>query len=231
MNITLCSAFRDSTPYLQPYFAQVNALDDALYDLGHRLSFVWGEGDSTDATKATLLAACYRFRAVVVDCAHGGKAYGSVINAQRFRQLAHVGKRIFAAIPEEADIVAYVESDLIWESATLLALIERVASEAAAVIAPMVFLRRDGWPVDSFYDGYCFRAEDRHFAHYPPYHAVYRPDRPFRVDSVGSCVVMRGEIARSLTFDEQTIFPDLCGQIRAAGHSVWVDPGCAVYHL
>lgn len=231
MNITLCSAFRDSTPYLQRYFAQVNALDDALYEQGHRLSFVWGEGDSTDATKNTLLAACYRFRATVVDCAHGGKAYGSVINAQRFRQLAHVGKCIFAAIPEEADLVVYVESDLIWEPATLLALIERVMNGECSVIAPMVFLRRAGWPADSFYDGFCFRAEDRHFAHQPPYHPAYRPDRPFRVDSVGSCVVMRGEIARSLIFDEQTIFPDLCGQIRAGGDSVWVDPRCAVYHL
>lgn len=231
MKIYLCSSFRDAVPYLPRYFAQVDGLDHALHEQGHRLSFIWGEGDSTDDTKATLLAACYRFRAVVVDCTHGGPAYGSIINAQRFRQLAHVGKRIFAAIPEEADIVAYVESDLIWEPATLLALIERVASGQAATIAPMVLLRRAGWADDSFYDGYCFRAEDRHFAHYRPYHAVYRPDQPFQVDSVGSCVVMRGEIARSLTFDEQTIFPDLCGQIRAAGHGVWVDPGCAVYHL
>ena len=231
MNITLCSAFRDSTPYLPRYFCQVNALDFALYEQGHRLGFVWGEGDSTDRTLTTLRAANYRFRAHLVDCTHGGPAYGSVISAQRFRQLAHVGKRIFSAITEEADIVAYVESDLIWEPTTLLALIERVTSGQAATIAPMVLLRRAGWPADSFYDGYCFRAEDRHFAHYPPYHAVYRPDQPFQVDSVGSCVVVSGKIARSLHFDEQTIFPDLCGQIRAAGHGVWVDPGCAVYHL
>lgn len=231
MKIVLCSAFRDSAAYLPRYFAQIDGLDHALHEQGHKLTFVWGEGDSADRTKKALLAAMYRFRALVVDCTHGGKAYGSVINAQRFRQLAHVGKQIFAAIPDDADIVAYVESDLAWEPATLATLIERVASGEYPVIAPMVLLRRDGWPADSFYDGFCFRAEDRHFAHYPPYHAVYRPDRPFQVDSVGSCVVMRGEIARSLHFDEQTIFPDLCGQIRAGGHGIWVDPGCAIYHF
>lgn len=231
MNITLCSAFRLSCDYLQRYFTQIDSFDHALHEQGHRLSFVWGEGDSTDDTKATLLAACYRFRAVVVDCAHGGPKFGSVINAQRFRQLAHVGKRIFAAIPEDADVVVYVESDLIWESATVLALIERVASGEYAVVAPMVYLRRDGWPADSFYDGFCFRAEDRHFAHYRPYHPVYRTDQSFQVDSVGSCVVMRGKIARSLTFDEQTIFPDLCGQIRASGNAIYVDPTVACYHL
>jgi len=231
VNITLCSAFRSACGYLPRYFTQIDGLDHALHEQGHRPSFVWGEGDSTDATKATLLAACYRFRAMVVDCTHGGKAYGSVVNAQRFRQLAYAGKQIFAAIPDGADVVVYVESDLVWEPATLLALIERATSGGYAVISPMVYLRRDGWPADSFYDTFCFRAEDRHFAHYRPYHAVYRADEPFQVDSAGSCLVMRGEIARSLTFDEQTIFPDLCGQIRASGHGVWVDPGCAVYHL
>lgn len=233
MNVTLCSAFRDSTAYLQPYFAQVNALDHALHEQGHRLSFVWGEGDSTDDTKATLLATCYRFRAVVVDCTHGGPKFGSVINAQRFRQLAHVGKRIFAAIPADADVVAWVESDLVWEPTTLLALIERVVSGGYAVMAPMVFLRRDGWPVDppAFYDVFAYRADGRHFAHQPPYHAAYVADQPFPVDSVGSCVVMRGEIARELIFDEQTVFPDLCGQIRASGNAIYVDPTVACYHL
>lgn len=232
MNVTLCSAFRNTVPYLPRYFAQIDGLDHALYEQGHKLTFVWGEGDSADGTKKALLAARYRFQATVVDCTHGGKVYGSVVNVQRFRQLAYVGRRIFAAIPDDADVVVYCESDLVWEPATLVALIERVASGECAVIAPMVFLRRDGWPVDppAFYDVFAYRADGQHFTHQPPYHPAYVADRPFQVDSVGSCVVMRGEIARRLIFDEQTIFPDLCRQIRAGGDSVWVDPTLACYH-
>ncbi|TXH52999.1 MAG: hypothetical protein E6Q97_14330 [Desulfurellales bacterium] len=237
MKVVLCSAFRDACGYLDGYLEQMTGLHLALAapprPPGDRLHCVWGEGDSTDDTLGRLTwAYTYaRWAITIVDCTHGGPRFGSVVNAERFRQLAHVGKQIFAAIPDDADVVVYVESDLVWEPATLLALIERVASGGYAVISPMVFLQREGWPADSFYDTFAFRAEDRHFAHYRPYHAVYRTGEPFQVDSAGSCLVMRGEIARSLHFDEQTIFPDLCRQIRASGNSIWVDPGCGVYHL
>lgn len=229
MNVALCSAFRNATPYLEQYMTQVWELWGIL-DARDKFCCVWGEGDSTDNTLFQLRHTLRHWPVTFVDCTHGGPAYGSVVNPQRFRQLAYVGKCIFAAIPADADVVVYVESDLVWEPATLMALIEQVSSGRYPVMAPMVFLRREGWPADSFYDTFCFRAEDRHFAHYRPYHPVYQTSEPFPVDSAGSCLVMRGEIARSLTFDEQTIFPDLCGQIRAGGYGIYVDPTLACYH-
>jgi len=230
MNVTLCSAFRDAMPYLQRYFAQVDALDHALHEQGHRLMFVWGEGDSADRTRETLVAAYYRYRVLLVDCTHGGPAYGSVVNEQRFRQLAHVGKQIFAAIPADADVVVYVESDLVWEPATLLALIERVASGAYPAISPMVLLERDGWPADSFYD--CWGAiglNGRHFAHQPPYNAGYTPDKPFPVSSMGSCMAMRGDLARRIVVDDE-LFQGVSAQIWRMGESVWIDPNLIIRH-
>lgn len=230
MNVTLCSAFRNATPYLSRYFAQVDALDTALHERGDRLTFVWGEGDSTDATLATLQAATYRFRAKVVDCSHGGPEFGSVIDSQRFRQLAHVGRRIWAAIPADADEVLWVESDLIWEAQTLVALLDDLMSFDA--VAPAIVLDRAGWPRNGsiFYDTYCFVRHSARFDHRKPWHSDNDGHTPLQMDSVGSCVAMRGYIAKGLLFDDRTIWPDLCRQINDRNAGVWFDPKLSVTH-
>lgn len=228
LNITLCSSFRNSCGYLNRYFAQVDALDTALHERGDRLTFIWGEGDSTDATLATLKAACFRFRALVVDCTHGGPEFDSVIDAQRFRQLAHVGRSIWAAIPANADVVLWVESDLVWDSAILVALAYRLWSYP--VVAPAIVLDRAGWAANTFYDTLCFRRHGINFGHRPPWHPDNDGKTPLQMDSVGSCVALRGYVARGLQFNDDTIWPDLCEQANASGNDVWFDPRLSVTH-
>ena len=230
-SVCLCSAFRDAVPYLDRYLEQTTELYRTLDARGHNLHCVWGEGDSTDETAERLAwAAAYaRWPITVVDCTHGGPAFGSIESAQRFRQLAHVGRCIWAAIPADSDAVVYVESDLIWDAATLLALLDRLIDYPA--ICPMVFLRRAGWHENSFYDTFAaVGLNGRHFTHHPPYHAEYVPDRPFPVASMGSCMALRGAIARRIIFDDSTIFPDICRQIAAGGDGVYIDPGLCIYH-
>lgn len=230
MNITLCSSFRTSCDYLRRYYQQAKALRHRLQTRGDTLRFVWGEGDSRDGTLTLLrLMATELGDARIVDCEHGGAAWGSVVNAARFKQLAYVASRVWAAIPADSDVMVWVESDLIWDAATMTSLIGQVAQYGA--ISPMVLLERKGWPKGSFYDTFCFRLDGQHFEHHPPYHTGYNPDQPFRVDSAGSCMAMRGDIAQRITFDDSTIFPDICRQIAAGGSAVYVDPGLAVYHL
>ena len=229
MKVCLCSAFRDSTPYLNRYLTQVAGLDRLLADRGMAFRCVWGEGDSTDETYMALTHSRTIYRYTLVDCTHGGPKFGSVVDAQRFRQLAHVGRGIFAGIPADADVVVWVESDLVWEPATLLALIERVSSGRYPVMAPMVYLRREGWGECDWYDTWATRKDGKHFSHKPPYHNCYMPDRPFMVDSTGSCVAFRGDIARRLIIDER-LFPGACEQIYKMGHSVWIDPALSVIH-
>jgi hypothetical protein len=156
-----------------------------------------------------------------------------VVNAARFKQLAHVASRVWAAIPADSEIVVYVESDLIWDAATMTILIDQVAEYGA--ICPMVYLERKGWRKDSFYDTWAAVGLDgQHFEHYAPYHASYDPNRPFQVRSMGSCMAMRGEIARRIVFDDSTIFPDICRQIVFGGNGdsqgVYIDPLLSVYH-
>lgn len=230
MNVTLCSAFRNSCGYLDRYLSRATDLYLSLSERGDRLHCVWGEGDSTDETleRLTWAYTYARWAITIVDCTHGGADYPSIVIEERWKQLAHVGRCIWAAIPTDADAVVYVESDIVWQAQTLVTLIDRLTDYPA--VSPMIMLERKGWPVGSFYDTFVFRKDGKHFGHHPPYHPCYRPDQPFMVDSAGSVMALRGDVARGLQFDEQTIFTDLCQQIYANGGSVHVDPRCRVTH-
>lgn len=232
MNITLCSAFRNSVQngHLDRYIEQVWALYGALDERGDRLHCAWGEGDSDDDTRSQLVGGLCGWEFTLVDCTHGGREFGSVERAERFRQLAHVGRCIWAAIPADADAVVYAESDLIWDAQTIVRLIDQLQEYPA--ISPMVLLDRKGWGKGiNFYDTWGgIGLNGRHFEHFPPYNAGYKASEPFPVSSMGSCMAMRGDIARRIAIDDE-LFQGISAQIWRMGESVWIDPQALLFHL
>lgn len=222
MNVTLCSAFRNATPTLATYFNQVNALDYELHKRGHRLSMVWGEGDSTDGTLAMLKGATFRFRARLVDCTHGGKVFESIEDTERFDQLAYVGNCIWQAIPKDADAVVYVESDLLWLPSTITALIDALTVYPA--VSPMV---KDS-PL-SFYDVWAYRRNGQRFTKHPPYHPDIRHGEMLKLDSAGSCMAIRGQLARKLSFPADC-FVGFCRELYRLGGELYLDPSLTVFH-
>jgi len=239
MNIALCSAFRDAAAYLPRYLRQVDALGQALAERGDRFAMVWGDGDSIDHTRERLIVAAQGIRWPVhrVDCTHGGARYGSVVNAERFRQLAFVGRQIFATVPAGADVVIYVESDLIWQLETMLGLIEHVKPPApiipiepvykrapvVAAVAPMIILQRAGWQRGTWYDTHAFVADGVHFEHRPPWHFRNSgASTMIELETAGSCLAMRADYARAAVMDERVLM-GMCEQFRGMGGSVWLD--------
>lgn len=224
MNVTLCSAFRNSARYLDRYLAQVAALDEHLAARGDALTCIWGEGDSTDDTRFRLLRELTSGRraGLVVDVAHGGPHIGSVVDAGRFRQLAYVANRMWAHLPLNTDVLVQVESDLIWAAETLLTLIDCV--QPGAVFAPMVM---DG--PDSFYDIYVFRKDGAAFTKKRPFHPALNGSR-VQVDSAGSCLAIPGAIAQAITCPAADVLIGTCRQIYAMGGAIWLDPTLVVYH-
>lgn len=224
MKVTVCSAFRNAARYLDRYGVQMAGLRKALARRGDAFSCIWGEGDSTDDTKARLLRFCGQFDAEIVDCAHGGPVYGPVVDAQRFRQLAHVWGCIWERIPATADVVLFLESDLVWQPVTMLALIDRVTQGLPAV-APMVM---DG--PTSFYDTLAFVFNREHFQKSPPYHpGIAGATEPIWIDSAGSCLAIRGTLARKLVWNDNVIM-GLCDQIHMQSEKVFLDPTLEVIH-
>lgn len=226
MNVTLCSAFRNATPYLNRYLWQVDGLYEVLEVQGHQLRFVWGEGDSTDTTLESL-----RFKQehvswpiTIVDCTHGGPIYGSIESWQRFKQLSHVGNVIWAAIPKDTDAVLYVESDLIWEPATLVKLLDALVIYPA--VAPMVM---DSPPAGTFYDVWGFRRGEMRFTKRWPHHVDLVDDTPLQLDSAGSCMALRWKLAQWLSFPEDC-FVGFCRLLYEQGGELWLDPTLTVHH-
>src|SRR5688572_16734663 len=104
MNVTLVSAFRNSFSYIHRYCDQMDALQTLLRKCGHTLHLVLGYGDSEDGTGEILFEeVSHRFSASLMEVSHGGLHYGSIIHAQRFRQLAFVGNKLWSAIPMDAN--------------------------------------------------------------------------------------------------------------------------------
>lgn len=226
MNIVICSAFRNATGYIDRYMAQVDALSTLLAKRGDYLSLVLGYGDSSDGTGERLFeAATLSIGARLIDVSHGGPVFGSVLDVQRFNQLAFVGNKILANVPSDADVVIWLESDLIWTSETLTELIDYV--HIHEVVAPMVFERRSG----GFYDTWAFVKDGVNFTKHYPYHRSLLGYRGLvEVDSVGSCVVMAGSIAKGLTIPAADLLVGACRELRDKGHRIWLDSSLEVWH-
>lgn len=231
MNIYMVSAFRNAARYVERAVMQAAVLSLKLSAEGHRLHCIWGEGDSTDDTRDQLAFACYGsgIRVKLVDVTHGGPEFGSVVDAQRFKQLAYVGNKLWAEIPASADAVVWVESDLIWDASTLVRLVESL--ERVPMVAPMILRRRPGG-LPLFYDTWAARKDGDHFRGRSPYHPALKRSHAelVEMDSVGSCVAMRKGVSEGLEWPEEDVIVGLCRQWRERGGSVWLHTGLAVWH-
>lgn len=225
MNVTILSAFRNSVSYLERYCEQMDGLQATLRARGDTLKLVLGYGDSDDGTGAALFDECSnRFCAHLIDCSHGGPAFGSIEHPQRFKQLAYVGNRLLDAVPDDSDVVGIVESDLIWQADTMLQLIDHLATYP--VIAPLIM---DLESLDRFRDVYAFRRNGVRFTNNAPYHAELN-GAVLQVDSAGSVLLMRGDLARKARFPEEDVIVGFCREIYEQGGIVYVDPALKVIH-
>lgn len=187
------------------------------------------EGDSRDATRAQLQALADKmkpqFELEIVTCNHGGPVYGSIESLQRMEALSKVGNAIFDSVRDNDDILVYVESDLIWDGTTISALVDHVVTGEVDIVAPLIFAG------DNFYDVYAYRGLDgSRFSPFPPYHASLTQSGLTEVSSVGSCLVMRGEIARKIRIVNNGALVGWCEQAREQGYKIWVDPSLSIRH-
>jgi len=230
VNVTIASIFRDSASYIDRYVAQVSALRDALAARGDSLRGVWGEGDSIDRT-ATILAEKARKRALtfdLIDVSHGGAKFGSVNVEQRWRQISYCCNTVLHNVPDDADVVVYIESDLIWDAATVISLIDAL-SDGIDVISPLSMAYGEATP--RFYDTYGHRSGGQQFQPYAPFHPDMKDGEFLRLNSAGSCLVLKGHVAQTTRFTPPEMGIVGWGEdINAQGYSFWLDPSQSVWH-
>lgn len=216
MKVVLGSIFRDSTGYLLKYAKQVYALDRALRSQGHGLELVFVEGDSKDGTHYALGRLFDTFKLTLIKRAHGGPAWGSVDQPDRWAALSWCANGVMENVPLDAGAFIYVDSDLEWDAATMLKLLNDLSSVPA--VAPMC-LTTGG----TFYATWGFVKDGRNFGPFAPFHPLVA-DTLTPIDSAGSCVAMRGDVARRARFGPFDFVRGLGRSIREAGYGLFVDP-------
>lgn len=233
MNIAVGSAWRDRAANVMPYLNRVAALRDAREHHGVRVVAV--EGDSVDNTRQTLEvgARCLNLALDLRTCNHGQPWFGSVESEARFKAMSRVGNEIFEGVKVQDDVLVYIESDLHWDAATIWRLIDQVCRWQVTgydVIAPMIFAGK------AFYDIWAFRGLDGvRWEPFRPYHKDADGDHQnghnlVEVSAVGSCLVMRGEVARNIRIKNDFCLVGWCQEARQQGYRVAVDMDAAVVH-
>jgi hypothetical protein len=141
------------------------------------------------------------------------------------KALAYVGNGILESVPADVDVLVYIESDLLWRPKPILALIEQLVAGETDIVAPLVFAG------EAFYDIFAFRAQGERFSPFPPYHRGFAEgaDR-LEVESAGSCLVMRGDVARACRIGETEGLVSFCADARAKGYRIWVDRRVRIDH-
>lgn len=234
MNIVLGSAFRNAAgAQIDRWTLQCYSLSMLLSGMGHSFRMVAVEGDSTDNTRGDLeyLQLAQRKPVTIITCNHGQRIFGSTEEADRLEALSQVGNAILSGVDESDDILIYVESDLIWDSYTIVCLIDRL-KEDRDVVAPLIFAG------EHFYDIFVYRGLDgERFSPFPPHHtSLIAPSsgafwpHPVEVESAGSCLVMRAEVARKCRIRDNRALLGFCKDMRENGYHIFVDPTQRIYH-
>lgn len=225
----MTSLFRSAAGTMDGYFDRLAALRGALETRGDSLRLILSEGDSVDGTWAELRRRTKGYDATLVRKHHGGPYYGSVVNPERFWQLSLAANAALECVTPDIDVWVFVERDLIWAPETMLALVDHL--QTAPCVVPMVM--QENW----FYDTWAYRLDGECFGAWPPFHERLRqgPGLPMkeglvRIDTAGSLIAMRGDLARVCRFQPEDAIVGLCRDVYAHGGSVWLDMALSVRH-
>lgn len=150
----------------------------------------------------------------------------------RIERLSVAGDRLLDTVGDE-DYVLWHESDLFTlpDVASRLAMLGGAAAGGWPVLAhdpdhPELGIKtpkRMIFDPPIFYDTWGYRAGGDRFSNRFPYHEVYRPE-PFRLDTVGSVVLLQADYIRQGARMNGGGLVGLCDAIRAMGGEVWCDP-------
>lgn len=224
MNICVGSMWRDSVDYIDRTLDQMERLAKEFDARGDTVRFVWSENSSSDDTLARLRE--WEVAPVTIverydDCPY----WPSIDVRERWRHLAWVANGVLEQVNADDDVFVYVESDLVWEPSTLVALVERLGS--VDVVSPLNLRAAGG-----YYDRWGSRGIDgRRFTAQSPYH----PDLAdagglVQVQALAGCTAMKAEVARRTRFDRDDCYVGWNRAMRLAGYDVWCDPSLSVVH-
>jgi len=223
-NLVVISAFRNMSGRIHNYLTQVGHL---MWGFNPRVVAV--EGDSTDDTRDQLIAIS-GLKGIDLDLVthnHGLRVFGSTEHADRLQALTGVLMAGMSRVRSDDEVVLYVESDLLWDFPTIQAIHKLLRPGIRDIVAPLTFAG------DNFYDIWGFRKNGTRFSPFPPYHPDIASDpAPLTpsMDSVGSCLMFRSEIARRVTPVGEEALVSWCHGARNLGYKIVASMKHRIHH-
>ena len=215
--------WRDSHAYIDRALHQYDMLAKEIDRRNDRCRFIFAENDSTDDTFDRLRMWGDGDVTLVQrsdDCPY----FPSEDRRDRWRHLAWVANATLEEVNDADDVVIYVESDLTWDTPTMLRLIGHLSH--VDVVSPLN-MRADG----TYYDRWGSRGMDgRRFTPDPPFHPSLIGGGLAEVQSLAGCTAMVGDVARMCRFDPTDCYVGFNRAMRLSGFRIWCDPELAVIH-
>lgn len=215
--VVMCSMFRNE---IAPNRRLVDRVEHLLAKAESypNMRYVWVVGDSTDDTARALAQLSIGYDVRIVDI--GDTGIEGIDATSRLRRLSATANEYFNWC-ENVDYVLVHESDIASPSNIVNKLVAHAEQGRCPIAAWPTFEVRPGmrW----FYDVLCFSKDGRRFRNSPPFHPCYVSDKPFVVDSFGTCFIFHAEDVSLLHMNDRAVL-DLCKQLREQGRTLWVDP-------
>jgi hypothetical protein len=236
VNIVVVSAFRDMVGRTDHYMAQIDALQRHAWkdSTAHTIRVAAITGDDIDGTETALMISASRYRIPISITRHDTNKphYPSIEHTERLEALTGVMKAGMHAVRVGplADVVLYIESDLLWDPHQVGSIIDMAyrREQGFDIIAPMIFCGTGA----QFYDIFVYRKDGARFSPHPPYTHGMRlgAHEITEVDSVGSCLAFRAELALVVKPIGSECLISWCNGARAQGYRVGVAHGFRVNH-
>jgi hypothetical protein len=215
------SMWRDSHRYIDRSLEQFERLAKQLDALGEETRFYWVDGGSTDDTVDRLNDFDGDLTFEVRD--DGCPYFPSVDRQDRWRHLAWIANGVLEMVEEDVSQFIYVESDLAWDTVTMLGLLRHL--DEVTVVSPL------NKSVHGFYYDVwgSVGLDGTHFSAGAPFHRSLGCGLT-EVQSIAGCTAMHGDVARSTRFAPEDCYVGWNRAMRAQGHRIWCDPALAVHH-
>lgn len=220
---TLCilSMFSNAEKYLPHYLGQCHLFEwENRYNL--EVWYVWLTGNNQDNTHQLLWDHQGDKEVIAFDVP---TVYGSIETSERFAQLAEMWGMMLDRV-YDCDYAAIIESDLTWYPHTLYNLLRFVQHDECDIAAPSVIKASSGL----FYDIWAYRYQGQRFRQTKPYYDGYDGSTPVDLDSAGSFLVTKGDVARTIRCTPEDELVGFCNNARKAGYRVRYYPDQIVWH-
>jgi len=218
----LCLLSKNDSKYLPTFLGQMEKLDYPI----EKLRWVWLYGRSIDFTLDIILDfhKKHSYEYEIYEEPHNPKPIrSSMYNAD----LCNEFKKLYKG----EEYVLFADVDLMEIPPETL---KELLKAKKDVVAPYPYIKETG----QFYDTYIFRYKGQRYERieengkvYGPFNPIFKDSKkPIQLDSVGTFILISGEVFQKVNWDNPAPHYQFCKNARKAGYTIWALPYLIVGH-